>query len=115
MKALVTGASGFVGGAICGALRERGHEVVALVRREGSHPDGTIPALGDLTDAPSLGDALDEHARDWVFHLAAEPAPPATTTESRRSTSTARAGSSMPAYPTRVSVPSPRWSSRPRW
>jgi nucleoside-diphosphate-sugar epimerase len=72
VKALVTGASGFVGGAVCATLRERGHEVVALVRREGSQPQGTTPARGDLTDAASLGRALDDHAPDIVFHLAAE-------------------------------------------
>jgi nucleoside-diphosphate-sugar epimerase len=72
MKALVTGASGFVGGAVCAELRSRSHEVVALIRREGSNPDGTTPAIGDMRDAASLGTALDAHAPDWVFHLAAE-------------------------------------------
>jgi nucleoside-diphosphate-sugar epimerase len=72
VKALVTGASGFVGGAVCAELRSRSHEVVALVRREGSNPSGTTPAVGDLRDAPSLGRALDEHGPDCVFHLAAE-------------------------------------------
>jgi nucleoside-diphosphate-sugar epimerase len=71
MKALVTGASGFVGGVVCAQLREGGHEVVALVRREGSEPAGTTPARGDLTDASSLGRTLDDHAPDVVFHLAA--------------------------------------------
>jgi nucleoside-diphosphate-sugar epimerase len=72
VKALVTGASGFVGGVVCGELRDRGHEVVALVRRPGSEPAGTTVALGDLSDAASLGRAADEHRPDWVFHLAAE-------------------------------------------
>ena len=72
MKALVTGASGFVGGVVCAQLRDGGHDVVALVRREGSQPEGTTPAHGDLTDAASLGRAFDEHAPDCVFHLAAE-------------------------------------------
>ena len=71
MKALVTGASGFVGGVVCAQLREGGHEVLALVRREGSEPAGTTPVPGDLTDASSLGRALDDHAPDVVFHLAA--------------------------------------------
>jgi nucleoside-diphosphate-sugar epimerase len=72
VKALVTGASGFVGGAVCAQLRDDGHDVVALVRREGSQPGGTTPARGDLTDAASLGRALDDHEPDWLFHLAAE-------------------------------------------
>ncbi len=41
MRALVTGASGFIGGVLCEQLREHGHEVVALVRRPGSAPVGT--------------------------------------------------------------------------
>ena len=72
MKTLVTGASGFVGREACAQLIAGGHEVVALVRREGSQPEGTTPARGDLTDAASLGRALDDHAPDCVFHLAAE-------------------------------------------
>ena len=40
VKALVTGASGFLGGALCAELLRRGHEVVSLVRRPGSEPDG---------------------------------------------------------------------------
>ena len=72
MKTLVTGASGFVGREVCAELIAGGHEVVALVRREGSQPEGTAPARGDLTDAASLGRALDDHAPDCVFHLAAE-------------------------------------------
>jgi nucleoside-diphosphate-sugar epimerase len=72
MKALVTGASGFLGGVVCTELHSRGHDVVALVRREGSNPAGTTAAIGDLTDAESLGRAADDHRPDWVFHLAAE-------------------------------------------
>ncbi|MGO9759715.1 MAG: NAD-dependent epimerase/dehydratase family protein [Solirubrobacteraceae bacterium] len=41
MRALVTGASGFIGGVLCGQLLERGHDVTALVRRAGSGPAGT--------------------------------------------------------------------------
>ncbi len=41
MRVLVTGASGFIGGALCGALLARGDEVTALVRRPGSEPSGT--------------------------------------------------------------------------
>jgi len=46
MKTLVTGASGFVGREACAQLIAGGHEVVALVRREGSQPEGTTPARG---------------------------------------------------------------------
>jgi uncharacterized protein YbjT (DUF2867 family) len=54
MKILVTGASGFVGRAVCSELDRREHEVVALVRRPGSEPAGTRAQIGDLTDAASL-------------------------------------------------------------
>ena len=40
MRILVTGASGFIGAVACDALRERGHEVSALVRRPGQRAGG---------------------------------------------------------------------------
>jgi nucleoside-diphosphate-sugar epimerase len=72
VKVLVTGASGFIGRAACAEFRERGHEVVALVRRPGSEPSGTTAVRGDLTDADSLSAVLAEAWPDCVVHLAAE-------------------------------------------
>lgn len=72
MRVLVTGASGFLGGVVCDELRGREHEVHALVRREGSQPDGTTPVVGDLTDAESLMQAVDSSRPECVVHLAAE-------------------------------------------
>jgi nucleoside-diphosphate-sugar epimerase len=72
VKVLVTGASGFIGRAACAELLERGHEVVALVRRPGSAPPGTTEVRGDLGDADSLKRALAEAKPDCVAHLAAE-------------------------------------------
>lgn len=72
MRVLVTGASGFIGGPACRVLAERGHEVVALVRRPGSEPPGTRAVTGDLTDAAALSAAFREAAPDAVLHLAAE-------------------------------------------
>jgi nucleoside-diphosphate-sugar epimerase len=72
MKALVTGASGFVGHAVCAELVGRGHDVAALVRRPGSEPAGTAPVLGDLGDADALRRAVDAVAPEVVVHLAAE-------------------------------------------
>jgi nucleoside-diphosphate-sugar epimerase len=72
MRTLVTGASGFIGGALCGQLLERGHEVSALVRRAGSEPNGTRPVAGDLRDGPGLSQALARERPDCVVHLAAE-------------------------------------------
>jgi GDP-4-dehydro-6-deoxy-D-mannose reductase len=54
---LVTGADGFIGRALCQALRSDGHSVVALTRR-----DGDIASAATLGDLPAAG---------HVFHLAA--------------------------------------------
>lgn len=72
MKLLVTGAGGFLGGAVCEELIGRDHEVDALVRRPGSEPAGTGAVAGDLTDAESLTKALATSAPECVVHLAAE-------------------------------------------
>jgi nucleoside-diphosphate-sugar epimerase len=72
MKAFVTGASGFVGHAVCAELLARGHEVTALVRRPGSEPEGTTAVQGDLAHADPLTPALEAAAPDCVIHLAAE-------------------------------------------
>ena len=72
MKAFVTGASGFLGHAVCAELRSRGHEVTALVRRPGSEPPGTTAASGDLGDADAMARALAAARPECVVHLAAE-------------------------------------------
>jgi nucleoside-diphosphate-sugar epimerase len=72
MKAFVTGASGFLGQAVCAELGARGHAIVALVRRPGSEPAGATAAPGDLSDAEALARAVADHAPDCVIHLAAE-------------------------------------------
>jgi nucleoside-diphosphate-sugar epimerase len=72
VKAFVTGASGFVGGAVCAELLARGHEVTALVRRVGSEPAGTTGVQGDLTHADPVSHVLEDVAPDCVIHLAAE-------------------------------------------
>ena len=72
MKALVTGASGFVGSAVCAELTARGHEVAAMVRRPGSEPPGAAAAVGDLGDGPGLARLLADIRPECVVHLAAE-------------------------------------------
>jgi nucleoside-diphosphate-sugar epimerase len=72
VNVLVTGASGFLGRAVCAELLERDHVVSALVRRPGSEPPGTAPLAGDLVDAEALAAAVDRAAPECVFHLAAE-------------------------------------------
>jgi len=72
MKALVTGASGFIGRRLAATLVRRGHDVACLVRRTShtAHLDGLPVALvvGDLRDPASLDAAVG--GRDRVFHVA---------------------------------------------
>jgi nucleoside-diphosphate-sugar epimerase len=72
VKVLVTGASGFLGHAVCAELRERHHDVAALVRRPGSEPPGTTAVEGDLSEEQRLKRALEEARPECVIHLAAE-------------------------------------------
>ena len=70
MKALVTGAGGFLGQALVRALTARGDAVRALVRRpdlELERP-GVEVLLGDATDPGALAGAVE--GVDVVFHLA---------------------------------------------
>jgi len=73
MRALVTGASGFIGGHVVEALVREGHEVRALVRptSDTSHlaSTGATMVVGDITNRASLDDAC--RGIDWVFHTAA--------------------------------------------
>ena len=74
MKALVTGATGFVGAALARTLIAAGWQVRALTRA-GSDPRNlrTLAVertVGDLTDAPSLERAV--AGCDAVFHAAAD-------------------------------------------
>jgi nucleoside-diphosphate-sugar epimerase len=72
MKALVTGATGFVGSHLAEALRGRDHEVTALVRSPAKAaslgPLGVRVVPGDLDDPVSLAHAVE--GQDVVFHVA---------------------------------------------
>jgi nucleoside-diphosphate-sugar epimerase len=73
MRAFVTGATGFIGGHVARKLRERGDDVVALVRS----PDrattlrelGCVLVAGDLSDAPAIRRGCE--GADSVFHIGA--------------------------------------------
>jgi nucleoside-diphosphate-sugar epimerase len=73
VKAFVTGATGFVGGRLAAPLRERGDEVVALVRDPGKagrlRELGCTIVEGDLASRPALAAAME--GCDAVFHVAA--------------------------------------------
>jgi dihydroflavonol-4-reductase len=73
VRAFVTGATGFVGGRLAERLRERGDEVVALVRSPGKagrlRELGCELVAGDLSSREALGAAA--AGCDAAFHLAA--------------------------------------------
>jgi dolichol-phosphate mannosyltransferase len=80
MRALVTGAAGFVGANLVAALADAGHDVVAWI-----HPGGDAWRLDELVDHAEVdavelldGEAIEAgvaRARpDWIFHLAAHGA-----------------------------------------
>lgn len=72
-KYFVTGATGFLGGALARRLRAAGHDVVALVRHPGKA--GALTALGvtlapgDITDRTTMTGPM--AGADGVFHCAA--------------------------------------------
>lgn len=59
----MTGATGYIGGAVATELRHHGHEVAALARPESETRQlrdlGVVIIAGDLESLPSHGDALD--------------------------------------------------------
>lgn len=76
MNALVTGATGFVGGHLCERLVRTGANVRALARVESDTtrlPREVEVVRGDLEDHPSLSGLME--GRDVVFHLAAARSP----------------------------------------
>lgn len=73
MRALVTGATGFVGGHVARALTNDGLKVRALVRKDSQHLDaldkGWERVEGDVRDKASVREAV--RGCDLVFHVAA--------------------------------------------
>lgn len=73
MKAFVTGGTGFIGGTVVRKLRERGDDVVALVRSPSKAGDlerlGCQLVEGDLSDRAVLQKGME--GCDAVFHIAA--------------------------------------------
>jgi nucleoside-diphosphate-sugar epimerase len=73
MKVFLTGATGYIGGAIAEKLQEYGHEVLGLARSESSaaklRERGYSAHPGDLNDLASLAQGARE--ADGVIHAAA--------------------------------------------
>jgi nucleoside-diphosphate-sugar epimerase len=74
VKAVVTGGAGFIGQALVRLLRERGDEVVAIVRDTGRaealQAQGVTLAQGDLATMPADQLAGTLRGTDALFHLA---------------------------------------------
>ncbi len=72
MKYFVTGATGFVGGALARRLRTDGHDVRAVVRDPARASDlaatGAVIVRGDVSDKSSMRDAM--RGVDGMFHVA---------------------------------------------
>ena len=72
MKYFVTGATGFLGGALTKRLRTDGHEVRAVVRDPARASDlaarGAVIVRGDVSDKSSMREAM--RGVDGVFHVA---------------------------------------------
>ena len=72
MRVFLTGGTGYVGGAIAEALRERSHDVVALARLEADaarlREIGAVIVTGDLDSLDSMSETLAEC--DTIIHTA---------------------------------------------
>jgi nucleoside-diphosphate-sugar epimerase len=84
-KILVTGATGYIGTAVCERLLERDFEPLGLARSEAAAEKlrslGIAPRIGNLTDAGSLAAACRE--ADGVVHAAMQWGPDAGSIDSR--------------------------------
>ncbi len=65
--ALVVGATGIAGSALCGLLVDEGWRVLGLSRSGGTPVDGVEPVSADLTDRAALEQALAGHEPTHVF------------------------------------------------
>jgi nucleoside-diphosphate-sugar epimerase len=75
-KAIVTGANGFLGCALCNELSNQGIEVIAVVRNKNvdiskiQHIDNLKVVYCDLSNFKHLADVITERDADVLFHLA---------------------------------------------
>ena len=79
MKIFVTGATGYIGSAVSASLRDRGHDVTALVRPETDSKNlrerGVVIVAGDLASLPSLAGSLSGY--EAILHIAQANTPEA--------------------------------------
>ena len=76
MKILVTGATGFIGYDLAKALKQKGHEVITLVRETSDYVKlkklNFKLVFGDITDKERMSEIFQNEKFDYVFHAAAE-------------------------------------------
>ena len=74
MRVFVTGATGYIGRALCRRLAGEGHTVCALVRSPAKAGPlleaGVATFAGDVTDRASMREGMS--GADWVVHAAAQ-------------------------------------------
>jgi len=92
VRALVTGAAGFVGRHLTAHLLSQGHEIGGLVHPTDGGPGSLGPRVEvyplDILDEAALGAALRDFAPDALFHLAAFSNPEGSWKEARRTLET---------------------------
>jgi len=92
VRALVTGAAGFVGRHLTAHLLSQGHELGGLVHPAEGGPGSLGPRVEvfplDILDDAALGAAVRDFAPDVVFHLAAFSNPEGSWKEARRTLET---------------------------
>jgi GDP-4-dehydro-6-deoxy-D-mannose reductase len=92
VRALVTGAAGFVGRHLTAHLLSQGHEVSGIVHPADGGPGSLGPRIEvyplDILDEAALGAAVKDAAPDAVFHLAAFSNPEGSWKEARRTLET---------------------------
>lgn len=72
MRALVTGASGFLGRSLVSWLRTQGHDTWVIVHDEDLDCPGVRRIRGSVSDIATCERAMVESRADAVFHLAAQ-------------------------------------------
>ncbi len=112
MRALVTGAAGFVGRHLTAHLLAQGHEVGGLVHPSDGGPGSLGPRIEvyslDILDEGALGAAFGDFAPDAVFHLAAFSNPEGSWKEARRTLETNIIGAHNLLYAARETGRRPR-------
>lgn len=72
MRALVTGATGFVGRHLVHCLVDHGWEVIGLGSRPAPEVPGAEPVVCDLLDADHTARVIGRYRPEYIFHLAAQ-------------------------------------------